>query len=255
MEGAPLTIAQMCDPQFGMTDYAADASRFEKAVDQINALKPDLVFICGDLVHTPNPSAFKDFCAAKKRFHMPCYCAPGNHDLGEMPTPRSLALYRETVGRDYYSIERGDCVFVIVNTQLWKAEVPVESAKHDAWFRQTLESGFAKGRRLFVIGHIPVFSKAPDEADGHDNLPIKKRREVLELCRRYGVQAYLAGHSHRARQADYFGMQVVQSETTSLNFDWHPYGFRVWHLGGAQPYANEFVMLKLSNVAPDSKSR
>jgi 3',5'-cyclic AMP phosphodiesterase CpdA len=245
----PLTIVQMCDPQFGMTDYAADAARFDKAVTQINALGPDFVLICGDLVESPRRKTFADFCAAKAGFHMPCYCAPGNHDLGEVPTTQSLALYRDAVGKDYFSVEQGDFVFVFVNTQLWKAQVPGESEKHDEWFRQTLEAAAAKGRRPFVIGHIPVFSESPEEADGHDNLPIQKRREVLELCRRYGVQAYLAGHSHRARTADYFGMQVVQSETTSLNVDFHPYGFRLWHLGASRPYPHEFVRLRLSRAA------
>ena len=235
-----------------MVDFAADAARFDKAVNQINTLSPDFVFICGDLVHTPSRQAFRDFVAAKAKFKVPCYCAPGNHDLGEIPTPQSLALYRECVGRDYFAVQHDDWVFVLVNTQLWKADVPGESEKHDAWFRTTIETAAAKGRRVFVIGHIPLFSSDPSEPDGHDNLPIKKRVAILELCRRCGVQAYLAGHSHRARYADYFGMQVVQSETTSLNFDLHPYGFRLWRLGATRPYEHEFVLLRLSNAADAS---
>jgi 3',5'-cyclic AMP phosphodiesterase CpdA len=245
-----LTVVQVCDPQIGLVEYAADLSRFEKAVGQINALSPDFVFICGDLVQTPSRKAFSDFLAAKTQFRAPCYCAPGNHDVGEVPTAASLALYRECIGRDYFSLDHGDCAFVFVNTQLWKAEVPGESEKHDAWFRTTLEAAAAKGRRIFVVGHIPVFSVTPDEPDGHDNLPLKKRGEILEACRRCGVQAYLAGHSHRARSADYFGMQVVQSETTSMNFDLRPWGFRVWHIGATRPYAHEFVMLRLGAGAP-----
>jgi len=245
----PWTIVQMCDPQFGMVDYAADASRFDQAVTQINALKPDFVFICGDLVNKPNRRSLGDFLAAKAKFQMPCYCAPGNHDVRDLPTAQSLALYRDVMGRDYFSVEQGDSVFVFVNTQLWKVEVPGESDRHDAWFRATLETAAAQGRRLFVIGHIPVFSMTPDEPDGHDNLPIRKRREVLELCHRCGVQAYLAGHSHRTRRTDYFGMEIVQSETTSLNFDFHPYGFRLWHVGATPPYTNEFVLLRWSASA------
>ena len=244
--GGELLVVQMCDPQFGMTDYASDRARFEKAVDQVNAIKPDLVFICGDLVHDASARTFADFQSIKSRFRVPCYCAPGNHDVGNEPTAQSLALYRRIVGKDYYVAERGVFAFIVVNTQLWKTSVPGETAAQDAWFQTTLAAEAAQGRRLFVVGHVPIFSKTPEEADGHDNLPLAKRRELLALCRRYGVQAYLAGHSHRTRQTDYFGMQIVQSATTSLNVDFHPFGFRVWHLGSERPYPNEFVRLRLS---------
>jgi len=243
-------LVQMCDPQFGLMDYGADKARFLEAIGQINELQPALVIICGDLVQTAGRGTFADFAASKAHFKVPCYCAPGNHDLGDKPTAEALALYRECIGEDYHAVERGDCVFLLVNTQLWKSPVPGESEKHDAWFLAALESASAKGRRIFVAGHIPVFSVTPDEPDGHDNLPLAKRRQVLDWCHHYGVVAYLAGHSHRARAAEYLGMQIVQSETTSFNVDFHPHGFRVWHVGPTRPFAQEFVRLKRPEPAP-----
>src|SRR5437762_3249474 len=75
----PFTFVQMCDPQLGIGGYEADVARFKQAVKQINALKPDFVVICGDLVNGATTKSFADFNAIKAGFAMPCYCAPGNH--------------------------------------------------------------------------------------------------------------------------------------------------------------------------------
>jgi serine/threonine-protein phosphatase CPPED1 len=238
------TFVQMCDPQLGFSDYAADRGRLRQAVEQINALKPDFVVICGDLVNGANPKSFADFNAAKAGLAMPCYCAPGNHDVGNTPTLKSLQQYRERIGKDYYSFEHKGCTFVVANTQLWKAPVAGESEKQDVWFKQTLEAAASLHHRCFLISHYPMFVKTPDEPDEYYNLPIEKRKELLALCERCGVVAMLAGHTHTTTMKEYQGIQVVTSETTSRNFDHRPFGFRVWHIGPTRPYQNEFVELK-----------
>jgi 3',5'-cyclic AMP phosphodiesterase CpdA len=243
-------LAQMCDPQIGFIDYAAELARFRQAVQQINELKPDFVLICGDLVNNPSRKSFADFNAVKAGFKVPCYCAPGNHDVGDAPTPESLRFYRQSIGQDYYSFEHKGCVIIVVNTQLWKSSVPEESAKHDAWFKETLAAAAKKGRRVFVVGHIPLFSRAPGEPNGHDNLPLEKRLELLSLFERYGVQLMLAGHTHRTLFLQYKETQIVTSETTSVNVDFRPFGFRLWHIEAAQPFRHEFV-----RVAFDPKTR
>jgi 3',5'-cyclic AMP phosphodiesterase CpdA len=238
-------LVQMCDPQIGFIDYAAELARFGQAVQQINELKPDFVLICGDLVNGPSRKSFADFNALKAAFKVPCYCVPGNHDVGDAPTPESLRFYRQSIGKDYYSFEHGDCTIIVVNTQLWKTFVPEESEKHDGWFKETLAAAAKKGRRIFVAGHIPPFARAPEEPNGHDNLPLEKRLELLSLFERYGVQLMLAGHTHRTLTLQYKETQIVTSETTSLNVDLRPFGFRLWHIDAARPFRHEFVMIKV----------
>jgi len=237
-------LVQMCDPQIGFVDYAAELARFRQAVQQINELRPDCVLICGDLVNTPSRKSFADFKAVKAAFKVPCYCVPGNHDVGEVPTPESLRFYRESIGEDYYCFEHKGCAIIVVNTQLWKTYVPEESEKHDAWFRENLAAAAKKGRRILIAGHIPLFSRTPEEPDGHDNLPLARRLELLSLFERYGVQLMLAGHTHRTVILQYKETQMVASETTSLNVDLRPFGFRLWHIDAAGPFRHDFVMIK-----------
>jgi 3',5'-cyclic AMP phosphodiesterase CpdA len=236
-------FVQMCDPQIGFGEYAADLRRFEQAARQINALRPDLVVVCGDLVNKPDEKSFVDFNAAKARLSVPCYVAPGNHDLGNEPTLQSLEHYRRLVGKDYYAVDHKGCVFVVVNSQLWKTPVAGETEEQDRWLARTLQSAVKKHRRVFIVMHHPLFLKEAEEPDNYFNLPLGKRRELLALFESFGVVAILAGHTHTTATHDYHGIQIVNSETTSQNFDKRPYGFRVWHVAAQRPYQNEFVPL------------
>ena len=58
-----------------------------------------------------------------KGFKMPCYTAPGNHDVGNIPNDTSLKYYRKTIGKDYYKFKNKGYSFIVTNTQLWKVNV------------------------------------------------------------------------------------------------------------------------------------
>ena len=240
----PFTFVQMCDTQLGMGGYEHDVMTFNLAVKQINEMLPDFVVICGDLVQTANDESIADFNEIRAKFTLPCYCAPGNHDVGNKPTEESLKRYREKIGEDYYSIEHKGYTIVIANSQLWKVEVEVESEKHDAWFRKTLEEARTKDSPVIVAVHYPIYLKNPDEEENYYNLPLEKRKEILALCEENGVVAFLAGHTHKQITNEYKGIQLVNGETTSKNFDKRPMGFRLWNVGDAEGLRHRFVPLE-----------
>lgn len=240
----PFSFVQMCDTQLGMGGYEHDVMTFKLAVKQINAMKPDFVVICGDLVQTANDKSFADFKSIKAGFKLPCHCAAGNHDVGNKPTVESLKRYRETIGKDYYSFENKGYTFVIANTQLWKAPLAGESEKHDAWFKKTLETARKKNSPAIIVVHYPLFVKEPNEKEIYSNIPQPKRQEILDLCEQTGVVAFLAGHTHKHITNDYKGIQLVNGETTSKNFDKRPMGFRLWNAGDEKGLRHRFVKLK-----------
>lgn len=240
----PFTFVQMCDTQLGMGGYEHDVMTFKLAVKQINAMKPDFVVICGDLVQTANDKSFADFKSIKAGFKLPCHCAAGNHDVGNKPTPESLKRYRETIGKDYYSFENKGYTFVVANTQLWKAPLAGESEKHHAWFKKTLETAKRKNSPAIIVVHYPLFVKEPNEKEIYYNIPQPRRREILDLCEKNGVVAFLAGHTHKHITNEYKGIQLVNGETTSKNFDKRPMGFRLWNAGDEKGLRHRFVELK-----------
>ncbi|GAA5225250.1 metallophosphoesterase [Membranihabitans marinus] len=227
-ENNDFTFVQMCDTQLGMGGYEHDVKNFEWAVNQINELNPDFVIICGDLVNTADDTSVADFKRIMAGFNIPCYPAPGNHDVGNHPNDTSLSYYRETIGEDYYKFQNKGYSFVVTNTQLWKADVGSESENHDRWVKETLQNHNADNQSSFVIGHYPLYTISPDEEEHYFNIPLAKREELFQLFEENNVVAYLSGHTHKRTINQYNNIQLVGGETTSKNFDGLPMGYRVW---------------------------
>ena len=243
-EMQPFTFVQICDTQLGFGGYERDVKAFRQAVQQVNVLRPDFVVICGDLVNTPSQQSFDDFSEIRAQLNVPCYCAAGNHDIGNQPALKSLQDYRQTVGQDYYSFTHKGHLFVVVNTQLWKSPLKDESEKQDAWLEAVLTNAAHRDARVFVIGHHPLFVKTPDEDEGYYSLPVAKRQTLLALFEKTGVVAVLGGHTHKLIINAHKGIQLVNAETTSNNFDKRPFGFRLWQIGDNRPFQHEFIPLK-----------
>lgn len=240
-------FVQLCDTQLGRGGYEHDIETFDLAVAQINALKPDFVLVCGDLVHNgADPKAYADFRSINDKFEVPSRLAPGNHDVGARPNKKTLQRYRDAIGPDYYTFDHKGYTFVVVNTQLWKVEVPEESGKHHAWFENTLRDAQAAGKPVVVAGHFPPFLRSIDEKENGLNLPVDARRAIMDLCTQYGVVAFLAGHIHRNNVAEYEGIPIVASGTTSFNVGRDPMGFRVWRMGPPNPgpMSHEYVAVE-----------
>lgn len=227
----PFTFVQMCDTQLGFGGYDNDLKSFKTAVNRINALNPDFVVICGDLVHEPNDTSYRDFKKIMEDFNMPCYLASGNHDVGNIPNDSTLNYYRNTMGEDYYKFQHNGYSFMVTNTQLWKADIGDESKKHDNWFKKTLRIEKARNHQTFVIGHYPLFLKTINENEEYFNLPLTKRKELIELFEQNNVLAYLSGHTHKTVINHYKNILFISGETTSKNFDSKPFGFRLWTVG------------------------
>ncbi len=236
-------FVQICDTQLGFGGYEHDIESFRQTVKQVNAINPDLVFICGDMVNTVTEKSISDFNIIKQSFNMPCYCAPGNHDVGNNPTLLTMKNYRKVMGDDYFSFVHKGNTFIIVNTQLWKTPLKNETEKQDAWLEATMKSAASIGSRIFIVGHHPLFLQNLEEDNGYYNLPYVKRKQLITLFEKYGVVAVLGGHTHTLYINEYNGMQLVNAETTSKNFDNRPLGFRIWHVKSLRPFKHEFVAL------------
>ena len=142
-----------------------------------------------------------------------------------------------------------------MNTQLWKSPVAGETEKQDVWLKETLAAASRRGSPVFVLCHYPFFLEKLDEADQYMNLPATRRSELLDLYEQHGVVAVLGGHAHRFIENDYNGIQLVNGESTSKNFDGRPMGFRVWHVGGSPPYRHEFMAVDYPTVAEPNKEK
>ena len=196
---------QMSDPQFGMyandRDFAQETANFEFAIANANRLRPAFVVVCGDLINKAgDPAQTAEYWRiARKLDGIPLYNVPGNHDVGNEPTPESLAAFRKKFGRDYYTFRHADFEGIVLDSSLIQHpdEAPDEAQRQEQWLKTELGKPPNGVRLIAVFQHIPWFLENPDEPDQYFNIPLAARVRYLDLFRRSGVRYAFAGHYHR----------------------------------------------------------
>jgi 3',5'-cyclic AMP phosphodiesterase CpdA len=180
-----------------------ETANLEFAVATINRLRPTFVVVTGDLVNRAaddaQVSAYLRVMGKVDRA-IPVYNMPGNHDVGNAPTPESLAAYVKRFGPDHYAFRHGNLAGIVLDSVLMFApeKVPEAAAEQDRWLRAELE----RARRdavthIVVFQHHPFFVKDPAEADAYENIPRERRVRYLALLAEFGVKEVFAGHYHR----------------------------------------------------------
>lgn len=232
-----LTFVQITDPQFGMGDrgYQQDVTTFKSAITQINALKPDFVLICGDLINNWTPAAATDFLTCAKDFTMPWYVAAGNHDDW-----KSDAFHRD-FAPDQRVVEQGNTTVLVVNTNIWRDGSAEAADQQLAWLEKSLQQATDKHHTIVVAGHHPLFVRAVDEKETYENIPLARRLKILALFEQYKVAAYLTGHLHYNLVAAYHGTLLISNASTAKNFSGEKPGFRVWHIDDSGYITHEYV--------------
>lgn len=228
---------QMADPQFGMftenNGFSQETRNFERAIQDANLLKPSFVIVCGDLVNeTNNPMQMAELkrIAAKINPSIRFYQVAGNHDIGNQPSPETLADYRKEFGPDYYSFTSGNLFAIVLNSSLFKDPTLVEeeAAKQDQWLLKTLkEAKEKKFTNIVVFQHIPFFLTDPNEKDGYFNIPLQRRMKYLDLLNKYGVKFIFAGHLHKNAIGRYKGLEMVTTGPVGKPLGNDPSGFRI----------------------------
>jgi serine/threonine-protein phosphatase CPPED1 len=119
---------QISDTQLGMfsenKDVDQEVANFEFVVASVNRLKPLFLINCGDLINKPrDPLQTREYLRIRGKVdpNIPYYQVAGNHDVGNEPTPESLAAYRKTFGPDYYSFQKGAIYGIVLDSSLYKA--------------------------------------------------------------------------------------------------------------------------------------
>ena len=244
-----LRIAHLTDPQFGfgrwpkdpVRRYAADLARMEREIEVVNAIKPDLAIITGDMVHVAADMT-KDWPRLLRKFQVPIAVAPGNHDVGDSITRENLDRFISVFGSDRKVLDVKGWRIIVGNTQWWSAtELAKEKAEYEEWLKAELLRAKVANGRVVVAGHIPPFADAPNEKDSWQNMPKERRFAQMEAYLDAGARFFLAGHTHRMSVRGWKELTVLNAETTSRNTDSRPFGFRLFETDASGNYSYRFV--------------
>ena len=247
------TFVHLGDVQigFGRDGMIADRDRLLRAGDQINALKPDFVYLAGDLVHKETPEEYALLEPALKRFEPRLAVAPGNHDV---KNHQALAAFRKRWGKDYYAFTHKGCEFIVINSLLLSEKGGWFKEKDEAFGREVqaqwtwLEGALAGAKKagrahIFLLMHVAPFLKSEKEPDRYENLPSPARARLLELARGHGVRAILCGHDHTNTEVRALGGPAIWiSGGTARVGKGETFGFHLWRVNGKDARC-EFVEL------------
>ena len=193
------TFVQMTDTQIGFMDrsenFIHSDTLMRKAVEAVNALRPEAVIITGDLINTPgNAMENEIFERNLALIEAPVHYIPGNHDImgyTEEKHDDYLAL-REY---DRFSFTLHKCAFIGFDTNCICDGATEAEAQQYEWLKGELEKA-SGSRHIFLFMHCPVVRESMDEAEDYFNFSMPMREKYISLFKEYGVDAAFAGHTH-----------------------------------------------------------
>jgi hypothetical protein len=189
-----------------MEDWGA---RSDWAFELARDLGNPYVFHVGDLQQEyPDSARFEEGRMAVKSAiessGLRILISVGNMDIGDKPDPtmpaswvdpRTLKLWEEDYGRSFHSVRHEGLHFVFLNSQIIESELP-DADEQKEWFERELSEN--TDARTFVFLHMPPFVVEESEPGlgSYDAMGDRARSWFVELCRRYGIEAVFAGHTH-----------------------------------------------------------
>jgi 3',5'-cyclic AMP phosphodiesterase CpdA len=214
-------------------DFQQETINFEFAIATANRLRPQFVVITGDLINEAGNKAQADEfhrIAARLDPAIKLYNVTGNHDVGNQPTPATLAAYREKFGQDYYSFRSGDLAGFVLNSSLIAApqNAQAEADRQEAWLKAELAKAQREGvRHRVIFQHHPWFLENAAEPDQYFNIPSATRQRYLKLFHEMGVTHVFAGHYHRNAYGKDGALEMITTGPVGEALGKDPSGIRV----------------------------
>lgn len=140
---------------------------FDRAIDEINILKPDFAIMVGDLIQgytydvAQVEAEWAEFWQHQSDLIIPFLPLPGNHDI---TNPMMYDYWQEHVGRTYSVFTYKGCLFLLLNTEEKYSQPEGSEGWTKTWFGDTqiayITDELAKHkdvRHTFVMLHKPAW--------------------------------------------------------------------------------------------------
>ena len=185
--------------------------RSKAALKLLTRLGVDCIFHLGDLIQeypeTPDfPRALEEALQQIDEIGLDLHHCAGNHDVGDKPDPsmpthpvtaKGLEKYHDRVGNSWYSFDRGDHHFIVLNSQILNTDLEA-ATEQLTWLRTDLEA--ASDRRIALFLHLPPYLLDPTDAafGNYDVIEEPARARLLDLVHRYEIELVCSAHVHFA---------------------------------------------------------
>lgn len=179
---------------------------FSQAVQRVNLLQPQFVMSVGDLIegYTTKEETIKaqwdEFDGYVKKFEMPFFYTPGNHDL---TNKTMVTKWGERYGKKYYSFTYKNVLFLSLCSENPPNMGTIDKEQQD-WVAKTV-AAHKDVRWTFVFLHKPIWTDKDLTKNGFGAV------EKVLAGRKYTV---FCGHVHRYQRFERNGAEYYQLATT-----------------------------------------
>lgn len=177
-------------------------------VKMMDAHSLDFIVHLGDIVHpVPHLPTYGSASMVANEImggvSSRCYFVPGNHDIGDKINPMVPSYvinedfirdFKKYYGPTFYSFDHHGIHFIVINSIALNSGLEEEEIQR-VWLETDLEAH--KDKRKIMFSHYPPYLYKPDEPSNYDNLDMPARKWLLDLLKKYEVEAFFAGHVHQ----------------------------------------------------------
>ena len=205
-----MKIVQMSDIHVGSGLFRLDL--LEAAIEETNALEPDLVAIAGDLTMEGYRWEFEEAKGYLDRLECPnVVVVPGNHDAKNV----GYRHFEEFFGLREGSVtvplhEGGEAKVVALDSTKPDLDEGEVGREHYAWIDSEFR-GWDRGPRIVIVHHHILAVPGT----GRDVNNLRDAGDVMAIFRELKVDMVLSGHRHVPYVWSISGVRIVHSGTAS----------------------------------------
>jgi len=189
---------------------------FDRAVEEINRLRPDFVIMVGDLIQGYVSDSnivskmWQEFTTHAQRLEVPLFVLPGNHDISN---EMMYDYWDKHVGLRYYSFVYQNSLFLLLNTEEYKKTREGQLGKVQLDFIKKQLKIHKKVNHIFFFMHKPMWRINDIEDEAMGEWP-----QVLSWLKGKNATIF-AGHKHELLYQKIKGYRHILHSATGGRLD------------------------------------
>lgn len=193
---------------FDGVNTAASLERVLAAITMLDR-QPDLILLTGDLVHDPEPAAYRRLLGLLSTLTAPVYVIPGNHDNPRLMQEELTApvLHDKLIEKDGWRI-------LLLNSRLAGEHAGFLPAMELQWLDAELADD-PDTATLIALHHPPVSIGSP----WMDAMGLRNADDFLRITDRHtNIRGMVWGHIHQVFVSERKGVKLLSCPSTCVQF-------------------------------------
>ncbi|MCB9503454.1 MAG: metallophosphoesterase [Deferribacteres bacterium] len=184
---------------------------FDRAVDEINLLRPDFVIMIGDLIQgyvtdkTIVDGMWQEFTAHAQRLQVPFFILPGNHDISN---EMMYDYWEQHMGLRYYAFVYQNSLFLLLNSEEYKKTQSGQLGEAQLAFIKNELEKHKTVNQVFLFMHKPMW----DRSKNSESLP-EEWQTVLSWLKNRKATVFV-GHRHNLLYQEIDGHRHITVSAT-----------------------------------------